>query len=67
MDLNGSSGGGGFSDWKQAMAHNARVLTSQEKAMDEYLKRQRLAAEQQLARAKPPPHPAQVICPPSMY
>ena len=47
-------------DWKQAMAHNARVLSSQEKAMDEYLKRQRLAAEQQLARAKPPPHPAQV-------
>jgi hypothetical protein len=35
-------------DWKQAMAHNARVLTNQEKAMDEYLKRQRLAAEQQL-------------------
>ena len=29
--------------------------------MDEYLKRQRLAAEQQLARAKPPPHPAQLM------
>ena len=28
-------------DWKQAMAHNARVLSSQEKAMDEYLRRQR--------------------------
>ena len=35
-------------DWKQAMAHNARVLTSQEKAMDEYLKRQRMTAEHQL-------------------
>ena len=64
------AGGPVFSDWKQAMAHNARVLTSQEKAMDEYLKRQRLAAEQQLAGVaskrgagthKPPPHPSQVI------
>ena len=38
-------------DWKQAMAHNARVLSSQEKAMDEYLKRQRAAAEQHIAAA----------------
>ena len=35
-------------DWKKAMAHNARVLSSQEKAMDEYLRRQRAAAEQEL-------------------
>jgi hypothetical protein len=32
-------------DWKKAMAHNARILSSQEKAMDEYLRRQRAAAE----------------------
>ena len=38
-------------DWKQAMAHNARVLSSQEKAMDEYLKRQRAAAEHHIAAA----------------
>ena len=38
-------------DWKQAMAHNARVLSSQEKAMDEYLRRQRAAAEQHIAAA----------------
>lgn len=35
-------------DWKKAMAHNARVLSSQEKAMDEYLKRQRASAEQHI-------------------
>ncbi|TRY75006.1 hypothetical protein TCAL_09848 [Tigriopus californicus] len=38
-------------DWKQAMAHNARVLSSQEKAMDEYLRRQRAAAEQHIQQA----------------
>ena len=32
-------------DWKKAMAHNARILSSQEKAMDEYLRRQRATAE----------------------
>ena len=37
-------------DWKKAMAHNARVLSSQEKAMDEYLRRQRAAAEQHIVR-----------------
>ena len=42
-------------DWKQAMAHNARVLTNQEKAMDEYLKRQRAAAEQLLQRERAKP------------
>ena len=35
-------------DWKKAMAHNARVLSSQEKAMDEYLRRQRASAEQHI-------------------
>ncbi len=38
-------------DWKKAMAHNARVLSSQEKAMDEYLRRQRQAAEQHIQQA----------------
>ena len=38
-------------DWKKAMAHNARVLSSQEKAMDEYLRRQRAAAEQHIQAA----------------
>ena len=47
----GQSPGSGAVDWKQAMAHNARVLSSQEKAMDEYLKRQRAAAEQHIAAA----------------
>ena len=37
-------------DWKKAMAHNARVLSSQEKAMDEYLRRQRASAEQHIYR-----------------
>lgn len=42
---------GHYVDWKQAMAHNARVLSSQEKAMDEYLRRQRAAAEQHIQQA----------------
>ena len=37
-------------DWKKAMAHNARVLSSQERAMDEYLRRQRASAEQHMLR-----------------
>ena len=32
----------------QAMAYNAKVLSSQEKAMDEYLRRQRANAEQHI-------------------
>ncbi len=38
-------------DWKKAMAHSARVLSSQERAMDEYLRRQRAAAEHHIQQA----------------
>ncbi|CAB4066554.1 NAV2 [Lepeophtheirus salmonis] len=43
-------------DWKKAMAHNARILSSQEKAMDEYLRRQRAVAKQQLHMNKDSRH-----------
>jgi hypothetical protein len=42
-------------DWKKAMAHNARVLSSQEKAMDEYLRRQRAAAEHHITQIQGEP------------
>ena len=38
-------------DWKKAIAHSARVLSSQERAMDEYLRRQRAAAEHHIHQA----------------
>jgi hypothetical protein len=47
----GSTASSSSFDWKQAMAHNASVLSSQEKAMDEYLRRQRSAAEHHIAAA----------------
>ena len=37
-----------YYDILQAMAYNAKVLSSQEKAMDEYLRRQRANAEQHI-------------------
>ena len=40
----------------QAMAYNAKILSSQEKAMDEYLRRQRASAEQHIHQMYHQPH-----------
>ena len=42
----------------QAMAYNAKVLSSQEKAMDEYLRRQRANAEQHIHQMYQSPYSA---------
>ena len=41
------------------MAYNAKILSSQEKAMDEYLRRQRASAEQHINQIY---HQQQQVC-----